>query len=189
VTDQILLERLRSGDEQAFESIFRTHFPALLAFAERMLRQRAVAEEIVQEVFLEIWKRRATLELTESFRAYLFRSTRNRCLNELRHDRVVRRTAPLHAPGVSEPVATGALEEAEIADALDHAMKMLPPRCREVFELSRDHGLKYAEIAATLGISVKTVEAQMGKALKLLRDQLAPWLPGGDRSSGAGGAA
>jgi RNA polymerase sigma-70 factor, ECF subfamily len=180
VDERELLERLRAGNEDAFDAIFRAHYAPLVGLAEGMLRNRAVAEEIVQDVMLELWRRRQALEVEESIRAYLFRATRNRALNHLRHVRVETRGEP-DAVGATadQPTAPATLVEEEIQVALRGAISHLPDRCREVFELSRVHGLRYAEIAAALGISVKTVEAQMGKALRLLRERLAPWLPGG----------
>jgi RNA polymerase sigma-70 factor, ECF subfamily len=178
VTDHELLQRLRSGAEDAFDAIFRTHYAPLVGLAESLVRERAIAEEVVQEVMLELWRRRETLFVEESLRAYLFRATRNRALNHLRHERVERRGEP-YARGETATPAVGAqrIVEREIDAALKDAVQDLPERCRQVFELSRAHGLRYAEIATTLGISVKTVEAQMGKALRILRDRMSPWLP------------
>jgi len=179
-----LLERLRSGDSTAFDEIFRAWYAPLVRLAEGMLRERAVAEEIVQDVLLELWRRRDRLAPDGSPQAYLFQSTRNRALNHLRHARVKQRTEPMVIGEVAprtEPGPDAQLVEQEIAVALRAAVDDLPPRCREVFELSRVHGLKYAEIAGTLGVSVKAVEAQMGKALRTLRERLSPWLPKGDR--------
>ena len=141
------------------------------------MRTRAVAEEIVQDVMLELWRRRETLVEGGSAQAYLFQSVRNRSLNFIRHERVERRAEPEaeRVAAVQAPAHSTLVEE-EIDVALKRAVAGLPDRCREVFELSRTHGLKYSEIATVLGISVKTVEAQMGKALKSLRVELAPWL-------------
>jgi RNA polymerase sigma-70 factor, ECF subfamily len=179
-----LLERMRAGDSTAFDEIFRAWYAPLVRLAEGMLRERAVAEEIVQDVLLEFWRRREQLAVDGSPQAYLFQSTRNRALNHLRHARVKVRAEPLVIGEVTprnEPSADALLVEQEIETALRAAVSDLPPRCREVFELSRVHGLKYAEIAGTLGVSVKAVEAQMGKALRVLRERLAPWLPKGGR--------
>lgn len=180
MTDQELLDRLRRGGEDAFDTIFRTYYAPLVGLAEGILRQRAVAEEVAQEVMVELWRRRETLSVQESLRAYLFRATRNRALNHLRHERVERRGEAFLAGESSAPAAAPAhLAEEEIDGALREAVGSLPERCREVFELSRVQGLRYAEIAEVMGISVKTVEAQMGKALRVLRERLAPWLPSG----------
>lgn len=176
--DRELLERLRGseGAEAAFDTIFRTWYAPLVRAAEAMLRDRAAAEEVVQEMMLALWRRRETLEVDESLRAYLYRATRNRALNHLRRQRVEQRGEPYVADrGAAAPIADAALGERELAEAIRDAVGSLPPRCREVFELSRAHGLTYAEIATTLEISVKTVEVQMGKALRVLRERLAAW--------------
>ena len=177
--DRELLERIRSGDSDAFDAVFRTHYASLVATAERMLRRRDVAEELVQDVMLELWRRRETLVVDDSLRGYLFRATRNRTLNHLRHGAIEKRAEPELIADHEDvkPGASSAIVEEEIEVAVRRAVAELPPRCREVFELSRVEGLRYAEIATALGISVKTVEAQMGKALRILRERLANWLP------------
>jgi len=173
-----LFDRLRQGDETAFDEIFRAWYASLVRLAESITRSRAVSEEIVQDVMLELWRRRESLARDTSPQAYLFQSTRNRALNHVRHERVERTAKPfLNTRSEIEPSAPSELVEDEIDVALRTAISELPERCREVFELSRTHGLKYSEIANVLGISVKTVEAQMGKALRSLRVKLARWLP------------
>lgn len=176
LSDTDLLERLRNGDTSAFDAIFRTWYGPLVGTAERMLRDRAVAEELVQDVMLELWRRRETLAPDGSAQAYLFQATRNRVLNHLRHLKIEQRSEPeIRGDSSPTPHADAAVVEEELDVAVQRAVQSLPDRCREVFELSRVHGLKYAEIARTLGISVKTVEAQMGKALRILRERLAIW--------------
>ncbi len=142
------------------------------------MRSRAVAEELVQDVMLEFWKRRETLAEESSPQAYLFQATRNRALNHIRHARIEREGEPRATrPEAIDSTAHSLVVEDEMMVAVRKAVDSLPARCREVFELSRVHNLKYAEIAQRLGISVKTVEAQMGKALRVLREELRPWLP------------
>lgn len=178
MSDRDLLERLRQGDTSAFDAIFRAWYGPLVGTAERMLRDRAIAEELVQDVMLELWRRRETLAPDGSPQAYLFQATRNRVLNHLRHLKVEQRSEPeVRSEASSAPNAGEAVAEEELDAAVHRAVQSLPDRCREVFELSRVHGLTYSEIARQLGISVKTVEAQMGKALRTLREQLAAWLP------------
>lgn len=181
--DRELLEGVRQGDRAAFDTVFRANYGLLVGVAESLVRSRAVAEELVQDVMLILWQKHEALAVDESLRAYLYRATRNRALNHLRHERVKKKAAPLMAEPPSVP-ATGPanLAAQEIAAAVKEAMTHLPDRCREVFELSRAQNLKYTEIASTLGISVKTVEAQMGKALRILREQLAPWIVPGDNA-------
>ena len=175
-----LLLRLRQGDDAAYEAIFRQWYAPLVATTAGLLRDRGPAEEVVQDVLLELWRRRESLTLETSLRAYLFQSTRNRALNFLRRQRVEARGESTIAAGLPTPEpADSEVREAELNVAIQSAIAGLPDRCREVFELSRIRGLKYAEIATELGISVKTVEAQMGKALRVMREKLAPWLPDG----------
>lgn len=181
VDERELLAGIRAGDEHAFDAVFREHYASLVRCAQAMLHRRDIAEEIVQDVLLALWQRRDTLVVEDSLRAYLFRATRNRALNHLRHLSIERRAEPeLSMVEVPDAPAPAALVGEEIDAALRAAIRALPPRCREVFELSRVSGLRYAEIALTLGISVKTVEAQMGKALKVLRWELADFLPDGE---------
>lgn len=180
--DREVLARLRRGDEAAFEAVFRTWYAPLVRLATGLLREQAVAEEIAQDVMLELWRRRESLTPDGSAQAYLFQATRNRALNHVRHTRVRQRGEPYaRGPSASAPAGPAALVEEEIGVALQTALGEMPERTRRVFELSRIQGLRYAEIAETLGISVKTVEAQMGRALRALRERLAPWLPEGDR--------
>ena len=167
--DRELLARIRQDSPNAFDDIFRVYYPSLVGLAESIVQQRAAAEDIAQDVLVALWRRRHALAIETSLRAYLFRATRTRALNRIRHERVARAAQP-------QPPDAAAVQ-AETAAALRAAVQTLPPRCREVFELSRVHGLAYAEIADVLGISIKTVENQMGKALRILRKHLAPWLP------------
>jgi RNA polymerase sigma-70 factor (ECF subfamily) len=127
---------------------------------------------------LELWRRRESLASDGSAQAYLFQAARNRVLNHLRHLKIEQRSEPeIAGDSSSTPHADAEVTHEELSAAVQDAVRSLPDRCREVFELSRVHGLKYAEIATELGISVKTVEAQMGKALRTLRERLAAWLP------------
>jgi RNA polymerase sigma-70 factor (ECF subfamily) len=181
-SDRALVGRLIRGDERAFDEIFRAWYAPLVRATEVILRERAVAEEVVQEVMLELWRRRERLDANGSAQAYLFQASRNRALNHLRHLQVQRRSAPqLAGDDARDATAPARLIAQEMETALRAALDELTPRCREVFELSRVHGLKYGEIAETLGVTVKAVEAQMGKALRTLRERLAPWLPAGGR--------
>lgn len=178
LTDRELLAALRAGDEAAFDAIFRAYYALLVPVVEGVLHERAIAEEIVQDVMLELWRRRATLSVSDSLKAYLYQAARNRAFNHIRHRKVEERGFVHLDQATTAPASAHAdLVEREIDGAVRAAVAGLPPRCREVFELSRVHGLKYAEIARVLDISVKTVEAQMGKALRVLRGRLTPYLP------------
>jgi RNA polymerase sigma-70 factor (ECF subfamily) len=177
VDERETLNRLRAGAQDAFDDIFRSYYAQLVAVADSMLRERESAEDVVQDVMAELWRRRESIFFETSLRAYLFRAVRNRALNHIRHQRIAPRAEPDAALQIPVPAADRETLETEMQTALRAAVGQLPPRCREVFEMSRVHGLKYAEIAQSLDISVKTVEAQMGKAIRVLREKLAPWLP------------
>ncbi|MEA2766474.1 MAG: hypothetical protein QOK07_2878 [Gemmatimonadaceae bacterium] len=174
-----LQQRIRSGDESAFDAIFRAHYPRLVKMAEWVVGERAAAEEIAQEVMLELWRRRESLQVEQSFGAYLIRSTRNRALNHVRHQKIVARE--LAASTLQPPESPGTDAEllgVELERVAREAVAALPERCREVFELSRVQGMRYVDIASLLEISVKTVEKRMGQALSELRERLSPWLGG-----------
>lgn len=185
--DRGLVERVRAGDSAAFDAIFRQFYAHLVGYVQSLLRDEAAAEEVVQDIMLELWRRRASLTPDLSLKAYLFQSARNRAFNHARHARIVRHSEPLllHEQSPPQP-ADAEMAGEELSTAIRNAVAELPPRCREIFELSRVDGLRYSEIAAALGISVKTVETQMGKALQVLRRRLAAWRPepGGREKSG-----
>jgi RNA polymerase sigma-70 factor, ECF subfamily len=186
-SERTLQERIRAGDESAFDMVFRSHYAHLVRMAESVVRERALAEEVAQEVMLELWRRRESLQIEQTLRAYLLRSTRNRALNQVRHQRVVAREAAIAA--IDSPSAPSAEDEmlgTELEQAVRAAIDGLPEKYREVFQLSRDQGLRYAEIAVTLDISVKTVEKRMGQALAELRERLQQWLPRGAGGRGRG---
>jgi RNA polymerase sigma-70 factor, ECF subfamily len=180
--DRELFARLRAGDESAFDALFRAWYAPLVRFANGMLRSEAAAEEVVQDVMLEIWRRRTDLELNSAPNAYLIRATRNRALNSIRRVRLEESREPQVVADQTRVVAAtdALLAEEELATAISHAIEELPPRCKEVFLMSRREQLKYGEIAERLGITVKAVEANMGRALRTMREHLAPWLPEGD---------
>jgi RNA polymerase sigma-70 factor (ECF subfamily) len=170
--ESTLLARLRAGDRAAFEQIFREHFDGLAGFAYRLTRSRAIAEELVQDLFLEIWLRRDRLVITETLRTYLFRAARNRAFNHLRRNKL-ERLWRLRQPQLPEAeVVENEDSTDELAAAIRVAIASLPDRCREIFLLSREQNMTYAEIAKVLGLSIKTVETQMGRALKALRTRL-----------------
>ena len=179
MSDQQDLDRLREGIEEGFDTIFRTYYADLVGFAQAILRDRTAAEDTTQDVMLELWRRRNNIVLDTSLRAYLLQATRNRALNLIRHRRVAAGVDPRDVTATPPAPANRSVLEREIEVVVSRAVSTLPTKCREIFQLSRVHGLKYAEIAEALDISVKTVEAQMGKALRAIRQQLGPWLPEG----------
>jgi RNA polymerase sigma-70 factor, ECF subfamily len=164
------MQRIRAGDEAVFETLFRTFAPGLCRFLTRYVRERAIAEELVQDVFLSLWDHREHVHITGSVQAYLFAAARNRALNFIDHERVADRfrVSVLTRMTAEEASIQG---EAECLAALEmqEALARLPARCRLVFNLQRNHGMSYGEVASALAISVKTVEVHMGRALRTLR--------------------
>jgi RNA polymerase sigma-70 factor, ECF subfamily len=166
-------------DERAFEQLFRAHYAALASFAIRYVRDRALAEELVQDLFADLWARRATwTPRPGSERAYLLAATRNRALN-LRKRHAVERDWERDegSPDVRElhprPArADELLERAELDRRVHAALESLPERCRLVMHLRWREQLPYAQIADVMGISVKGVENQLARGLKALREKL-----------------
>jgi len=170
--DAELVRRIRDGDERALEEVFRTYYQGMCLFVRRFVHAPDVAEELVQDVFFKLWAKRDGLSDIDALKTYLFRAARNTALNHLRRRKLElnweekegQRGEPVTAGGTDDEATSG-----EVQRAVSAAIARLPERCREIFLLSREGGLTYGEIAAALGISIKTVETQMGRALKSLR--------------------
>jgi RNA polymerase sigma-70 factor (ECF subfamily) len=177
--DDALLASIRAGDHGAFETLFHRHYGSLCSFALHSVGSPELAEDLAQEVFLYLWRNRETVGIHGDIRGYLFAAIRNAATTHLRHDRVVERSQPdIIALFDRAPITPDrVVGYAEAADAVRRAIARLPERCRLVFTLQREQAMSYAEIAATLGISVKTVDVQMGRALKALRRMLGPNWP------------
>ncbi len=165
-------------DKRAFEELFRSFFPSLVLFAQKYLPDQDTAKEIVHNVFINLWEKRQQVDTSSPLKSYLFTSVHNRCLNYIRDqkkfDKDENRFQRLDSAEFSDGVDL--LEEQELEQQIYDALQALPEKCREIFMMNRFEGLKYAEIAEKLGISVKTVESQMSKALKILREKLIDYL-------------
>ena len=170
-SDSELAVAISQGSNSAFERLFRVHYPAMCGFAARMVGARDIAEDLVQEVFLYVWRNRETWEVRTSVKQYLYASLRHGALRYLRHERVVRLRIPETTMAFERPprLTDADLESQETIALVQAAIARLPERCRLVYTLHREQGLTYAEVAAVMGISAKTVDVQMGRALKALR--------------------
>lgn len=180
---QALIGDLKAGSVAAFEALFRAEYEALVRFAFAFLKSRAKAEELVQEVFFTLWSQRERWSIRDSVRGYLFAATRNQALNLLRRGNLEQRWvtgAEASTGGDFLLARTAPTDEAtvtaELGSAIQAAVDRLPGRCRETYLLSRQHQMSYEEIAQTMGVSVRTVQEQLGRALRALRAQLADWL-------------
>ncbi|HEX6225785.1 MAG TPA: RNA polymerase sigma-70 factor [Chryseolinea sp.] len=174
-----LLETLQAGDITAFEMIFKTYYQPLCNYAYSFVHDREEAEEIVQATFLSVWEKKDNLSIHTGVKPYLYAMVRNAALNVLKHEKVKQQhaTVELAVAERSSESVTRTVMASELEERISKALNKLPEQCRLVFKLSRFEELKYAEIAEQLNISVKTVENQMGKALKIMREQLKDYLP------------
>ena len=174
-SDAELAAQIVAGDTRAFETLFRAYYGGMSAFAARMVGRGDIAEELVQEVFLYVWRTRDSWQIHTSVRQYLYSAVRHGALRYLRHERVVQNHVPETVILFERPVrlADADLESEETIRLVRAAIAKLPERCRLVYTLHREQGLTYAEVAEVMGISVKTVDVQMGRALKALRRLLA----------------
>ena len=169
---------LAQKDEAAFEQVFKTHFKRLHAYAFTILRDEIQAEEMVQQVFFKLWERTDNLSLTGSISSYLYRAVHNESLNYIKHQKVRSNHQLNVAYSMKNEVEHPAkkIMAIELEKKIHTALNELPEQCRTIFQMSRFDELKYREIADKLGISVKTVESQMSKALRLLRVKLVDFL-------------
>lgn len=187
--EQELLDRVRSGDRDAFELLFRTHYPSLLRFAHAQLRGDVDAEDVVHDVFLRLWSERTRLGPVRSLRSYLLTSVRHRVIDLIRHRKVEQRLivgSTDERPGANNGLSVADIQSthsesdaaalAELDEAIRRGVAALPERCRMAFLLCREQGLSYAEAAEVMGVSPATVKTQMARALASLRTAVDPYL-------------
>lgn len=170
---------LRNGDKAIFESVYREYYTQLCYYCVKYVEDFDDAESIVQDLFVKLWDMHQDIEINSSLKAYLYRSVQNYALNFLKKKKTQDKYFVVNADlkNCSYDGGLVKMEEDELRTILKHAILNLPEKRREIFELSRFSGLKYAKIASELSISVKTVEAQMTKALKYLRVVLKDYSP------------
>ncbi len=168
-----ILQNIQNGNLQEFEKLFREYYPLLCHYALRFVKDTDQAEEIVQDLFCQLWENRKELKIHTSIKAYLYKATYFNSLQVLRKRGIKHQYADYvknHKSEQSQP--NNLVEENEIYNIIQRTLTNLPNRCGQIFKMSRFEGLKYQEIADQLSISVKTVEASMGKALKAFRKNL-----------------
>lgn len=174
--DDELIERIRSGDPGTLQLLMTAHWSGLLQYADRIVGGSSDPQDVVQEAFIRFWTRRERWGEEGSVRALLYTLTRNAALDERRRaarsERVAQAAEGPRAP--SRPSAEA--EASQLRRAASRAVSALPPKRQEVFRLSREQGLSYAEIAEVMGVSPQTVANQMSLALTDLRGALAPFL-------------
>jgi len=178
-TDSRLLELIRKDDRVAFTELYNRYWDKLFTVAMHRLNDEHEAEEVVQEIFLSLWQRRATIQLTHSLNTYLSVAVKYRIINHL--DKQFRKKQHIDHLTIHEPREADStsqwLSEKELRIQLEQSISRLPEKCRIVFLLSREQNKTNAEIAAELNIAEKTVEAHMTKALSTLRQTLNITIP------------
>ena len=175
--DEDIIELLRKNSDEAIEVLFKKHYTFLCKAAYRIIPVSSTAEDLVQDVFLDIWRKKDNLNINTSVKAYLRRSVINKALNHLRNQKLKFDEDERALEGFeSKENISSDIEVKELQKIIDTAIERLPKKCRIVFTLSRFEEMSYKEIADQLGISKKTVENQISKALRILRDHVNPYL-------------
>jgi RNA polymerase sigma-70 factor (ECF subfamily) len=173
-----VIERIRKGDVQAFEWLFRQYYEKLCQWAYQYLHDFDSSEEVVQDLYYHLWRKRATMEFQVSVKSYLYKAVSNNCKmlirNKGRRSAIEAEMASRNPGSADEPEEL--LEVKEIREVVNKTLEELPEKPAQIFRMSRYEGLKYREIAEKLSISIKTVEANMGKALKVFRKNLQEYI-------------
>ena len=178
VLENLFGKVVANGDYYAFRELFTHHYRALCNYAMRVVVTREIAEEVVSDVFVKLWKNREQIEVHTSFQAYIYRAVRNQALDYLKlrvHRQYERESLDSVQWNMSHADHFSPVEELTFNEFFDHVegcIQALPRQCQLIFRLSREEGLRYRDIAEKLEISVKTVETQMSRALKVLRERV-----------------
>lgn len=170
------IEALRRGDRQVFDALFRAYYEPLCNYACGMTGDMDEAEDVVQDRFFKVWEKREDLTINYSIKAYLYKMVHNACLNKVRSEKTQAKYKAHNANYLDENPVYQLDFTSDVQQNVQRAIASLPEQCRRVFELNRFEELKYREIADQLGLSIKTVENHIGKALRLLREELADYL-------------
>lgn len=179
--EEIFIENIRKGDEAAWRQLYLSNYPILCKYALQFVKDPFLAENIVHEVMVRLWKNRAALEIRSSLRSYLLRAVRNACLDyfkksstrfEFSFPAVDGNDEEPYPDLISDEYPYGSLLEKELEDKIAESIEALPEESRKIFKMSRYEDKKYSEIASELGVSVDTVKYHIKKALSLLREAL-----------------
>ncbi|CAN5342675.1 RNA polymerase sigma-70 factor [soil metagenome] len=169
-----LVEKIRSGDHSAFETLFYRYYSQLCVFSSSYVKSLDIARDVVQEVFIKIWDNRENFYINQSLKAYLYMAVRNQSLNFLQQRKQKQRLEDRlkKQQVINETIYQEELNTEELSQKVWRFVEQLPERRQTIFILYRKHGLSYSEIAEVMGITRKTVENQMGKSLQFLREKL-----------------
>jgi RNA polymerase sigma-70 factor (family 1) len=170
---------VKNGDISSFEKLFKKYYLQLTRFSWRYVKSKAIAEGIVQDFFADLWEQRDNIDIEGAVNSYFYKSVRNKSLNHIKHQEVKNKYDPLWMEENENSFVEiyDEKREKQIKNAIEEAIESLPDRGKMTFKLHRFDGLTYVEIAEVMGVSVKTVESQMSRALKMLKEQLTYLLP------------
>ena len=172
LSEQEIIRAIREGDAEIFRLVFDSCYESLCRYAFTILKNTQEAEDIVQFMFLKLWDKREQLNIRQTVRSYLFKSVYHRCINHLEHKKIISNYQRNSQSIPSQDVQSPEIFPDELGESIRNAIEKLPPRCKRIFILSRYEELTYAEIAQRLDISVNTIQNQICKALRILREEL-----------------
>jgi RNA polymerase sigma-70 factor (ECF subfamily) len=174
MNDKQTIRKIRLGDIQAFEALFRKYYKVLCRWAYQYMKDEDSAEEMVQDLFYHLWCDRASINIRTSVKSYLYMAISNNCrmLLKKKSRRAAIEKDLARGPRAVPEQPSEVLETSEIREVVNKTLEDLPERPATIFRMSRYEGMKYREIAEKLSISIKTVEANMGKALEMFRKNL-----------------
>ena len=174
INDSVLAGRMRNDDQQAFEQLYNRYFGKVFYFSLRYLQNRAEAQDLVQNVFVNLWEHRKSIDVNQPVKSYIFRSVVNQIYNCLKR-RAIRSRYIEHELSLSDRYSNQTYEQVyfnELENSIDEIVNILPPQQQRIFYLSRGKGYSYEKIARKLNISVRTVENQIYRTLKVIRKNL-----------------
>ena len=179
-SSEISKKKISNRDRKEFDRLFTKYFVKLAKYAYKYVKNVAVAQDLTQSVFLKIWELNGSWNPKGTIRAYLYVAVKNKCLNHIKHNKVVdkrRKEKKLEEPKYQSSNQWEDERRVKVLeDDIQKAIKKMPDKRREIFELSRDEGLTYKEIAQIKGVTKKTVENHIGRALKSLKNELEEWI-------------
>jgi RNA polymerase sigma-70 factor, ECF subfamily len=174
--ESYIFKKMVEGDKEAFRFFFEKYYSDLCNLVNLYLHDALTAEEIVQDIFIYLWEKKDKIKIESSVKSYLLRATKNRSLNYIRNARtkveILNKIANNDIVNIEMPDEI--MNANQLRKVINDAIDSLPDRCRQIYILGKEKKMSYKEISEELGISIKTVEAQMGNALKRLREQLRP---------------
>ncbi len=176
--EKYLIEGLKNKNRVVFDFVFHYYYSGLCAYAEKIIGDTKIVEDIVQDLFVKLWVKNQEISINSNLKSYLFSAVKNRSLDLLKHEKIKKKSLKvLKDKEKSNHFEEFWFAESELSRIIYESIKKLPPRCGEIFKLSRFEGVKNQQIADQLGISKRTVELQISNALKALRKDLKPYLP------------